>query len=232
MSFRCTVPSWIVTFGALLIALGACGSGERPELTNNSPGGPAVPQGNVVAYRFDTDGPFGEGETSAWTQVAGSWVVAGGVAAAEFGTEVSAKGTVALATVPVGSGDGFFQVTLATSGNQAGLVFRFSNPENYWFVAAAPDFASWGLVKVIDGEREAIGNIGLAPVGNKTTVGVLLDGSEITVMLNGKTFETLTDTTHMAASSAGLFVGGNVRDSTATFDEFMSLAVNQVGDDS
>lgn len=216
---------YVLAFPVFLVA--ACGGAERPALSTSSP---SSASGTDASYTFASDDPFGEGDNAIWTEVLGGWQVRSGRAEAVSGVETTAKGTVALATVPVGSSDALLQVRLPTVGNQAGLVFRFSNPENYWFVAAAPDFASWGVVKVVDGERESVGDIGLAPVADRTTVGVLLDGSDITVLLNGRVVDTLSDATHIDAASAGLFVGGNVAESTASFDDFEVRLSGEIAD--
>jgi len=70
--------------------------------------------------------------------------------------------------------NGFVQITMATVTNQSGLVFRLRNASNYWAIVAAPPFATWNVIRVVDGETETIGNVGLAPVIDRTVIALWL----------------------------------------------------------
>ncbi len=235
-AFLAARPGLVAAVLTVAVVAVGCGNSGRPELTNETlETATSAADGTIVSFGFDDSGPLGSESTDRWVTVSGEWAVVDGMLTVAQSGEQSAdqrsadqtSPDLALATFPMGASDGFLQVTLSSVANQAGLVFRFSNPENYWYVTVAPDFGSWNVVKVIDGKRKPVGDVGVAPVGDSTSVGVFLDGPDITVMLDGKTFDTITDRTHVGATSAGLLVGWRASESVAAFDDVLVLAVNQ-----
>ncbi len=208
----------------LLFAATACSSAARPQVVDPAISSAVDRSGLVTTYRFEETGEIGVVEgTEAWSAVHGDWSSDNGV----LRVNTPATTTPAIATVRLSAPDGLVQVTLASLDNQAGLIFRYVNPSNYWYVAAAPDFGSWNVVKIVDDEPAEVGQVGLGPVADNTTIGVVLDDATISILLNGKTFDTIVDETHAGALVAGVTVRANPSSTTATFDDFIALVVDQ-----
>ncbi|HEX3540134.1 MAG TPA: hypothetical protein VHT75_06765 [Acidimicrobiales bacterium] len=158
----------------------------------------------------------------AWHPITGGWGVLGGAAV------VSAPVPENLAVVALARPAAIAGVTLATLREGAGLVFRYQDPDNFWYVTAAPSFATWSIGRVLDGTNEVVGNTGLSPVGDGTTVAVRTTSRLVDVALNGVIVKTVTDPTLGHAVGAGLMAGG-AGAGDARFHDFAAAPVAPSG---
>jgi len=172
---------------------------------SSSPEAPLAVGGGLDSFsRFDSP-------TSLGTMPGGpSWRSAAGVWAVGYGQAYPARPIAErnLAVVPLGHGDGAVQVRLAHVVQGAGVVFRYRDPANYWYVAATPTYASWAVVKVVAGHEESVANTGFSPVGDGTTVAVRFEGATIKVALDGTVKAKVTDAALADAGGVGLAVRG------------------------
>jgi len=180
--------------------------------------------GAVASGRSPALDPFGRDDSTSalgsmpaglsWQAVSGTWGTAGGQA---YVSRPGAHSDLAVVRPPIG--DGVVQVRMAKSGRLAGLVFRYRGSSDYWAVVAAPDYATWVVVRVAAGEETVVGNTGLVSTGDGTTIGVRLRGADVDVMVDGRIMTTVTtgpaDGTDMVGMVADSSEGGVVR-----FDDF------------
>jgi len=116
-----------------------------------------------------------------WFSVSGTWGVTGGTAyVARPGNGYN------LSVVNMHTPDGNVQVTLKKLVAGAGLVFRYHNPFNYWLVSASPKLATWAVQRVENAKLVTVGDLGVVPVQDETTVSVRLSGPQITVAIDGQ----------------------------------------------
>jgi hypothetical protein len=118
----------------------------------------------------------------------------------------------------MGGTDGTVGATVASMATGWGLVFRYANPFDYWYVSAVPAFATYNIVRVADGRDEVVGRTGLAEVAPGTRVEVALDGPVIEVSVDGTLVYTTADDHAFGATHAGLI--SLVADSRVAWDEF------------
>lgn len=119
---------------------------------------------------------------TSWQAGAGTWGVDGGLAAA---TAPVPGPNLAVLDAPLADGEASVRVARVTA--RAGIVFRYHDPRNYWAVEAAPGFATWGVVQVVDGHESVVGDTGLASTTDGTTVGVRMHGDSVEVVVDGRT---------------------------------------------
>lgn len=139
-------------------------------------------------------GPGGAG----WQEVAGRWGTSGGqayVSAPAPGRDLAVVGAA-----------GSVQARLARMAPGAGLVFRYQDPANYWYVAAVPAYASWAVIKVVNGQEQVMGKTVLSPVQDDTTVTVASKGNTIDVAIDGVVRRSLSDPVLANATTVGLTV--------------------------
>jgi len=136
------------------------------------------------------------------------WRSIGGVWAVGYGQAYPAKPISGrnLAVLDLGHGDGAVQVRVPHLGQGAGVVFRYRDPADYWYVAATPAYASWAVVKVVGGHEEAVTTTGFSQVGDGTTVAVRFEGDEITVALDGAVKAQVSDGALSDAGGVGLTI--------------------------
>ena len=181
----------------------------------------------VIVDSFDTVGPEAlPAHEFEWGAAIGSWAAERGVA--RVVSPASEGGVPALVIAGTQTADGLVQVTMSQVTNGSGLAFRLKTAANYWALVAAPPFATWNLVKVVEGEAETVGNVGVAPVAAGTTIGVMLDGDDIRVMIDGRVRLTLSDRTHNDGTWIGLVAqGGPVTE--ARWDDVLVMAAAAPG---
>jgi hypothetical protein len=129
------------------------------------------------------------------------------------------------AVTDLGSGNGSVTATAATMAQGWGIVFRYRGPFNYWMLQASTEYATYNLVKVVDGELESVapGGIGLAPIRDGTKVGVEFQGPAITIMLDDQSVAIFRDPHLQNATKVGMIVSpGGV--ATARWDDFTAQA--------
>lgn len=109
-----------------------------------------------------------------------------------------------------------------------GLVFRYENPLNYWFVSAVPDLATWSIGYVAEGTVVEVGNLGVVSTAAGTVIGVRLEGSAIEALVDGIQAAAFDDPTLAGATGAGLLAGGNTP-AGARWDNFVATAASRAG---
>lgn len=159
------------------------------------------------------------------------WVIASGRWGLEGGQALVAEPEegVNRAVVDVGSGDMTAAVTISRMVPGAGLVFRYGGPLDHWSVRSVPDVATWQVVKVVGGKGEVVGNLGLAPIADGTTIAVDVRGSQINIRVNGKAFGSFDDGDLSQATSVGLTaVEASAAD--VRFDHFQASPLTPAAD--
>lgn len=172
--------------------------------------------------RDDTDDGLGALPSGApWVVQSGSWAIRSGEAVVAQ-PEPERRNTVFVAS---GYPDPQAQVRLTTVANGAGMVFRYQGECNFWAVYAVPEYATWNVEKVIDCARvgaeedsPVFRTITGAPVGDGTTVGVVLSGEQVQIVLNGTIALTFADPDLAGVGKVGLTTRG---ESDAAFDDFV-----------
>lgn len=173
--------------------------------------------------RDDSDDGLGALPSGApWVVQSGTWAIRSGEAVVAQ-PEAERRNTVYVAT---GYPDPQAQVRLTTIANGAGMVFRYQGECNFWAVYAVPEFATWNVEKVIDCERvggegdsPVYRTITGAPVGEGTTVGVVLSGEQVQIVLNGTIALTFDDPDLAGVGRLGLTSRG---DAEVAFDDFVA----------
>lgn len=169
--------------------------------------GPAA-RASIVDTFDRADAPNELGATDSgqpWTAESGVWGIRDGEAVL---VEPNPDGLRSIAVVDTGSSNGTVSATAGTMTAGWGLVFRYQGPFNYWYITASPDFATYNLARVVDGEVQPLGGVGLAGVDDGSVVQVRLDGATIEISINGNPVKAITDTTLMGATKAGLVAAG------------------------
>lgn len=164
--------------------------------------------------------PLGDARTGqAWEAVSGRWEVHDGAAQV---TEPNDLGVRTAAVVDLASSDGAVAVTAASMVRGFGLVWRFEDAFNYWFITAAPEFGSWRLQRLDDGTAVDLGGIGLAPAEDGTTVEVRFEGRTTTIFVDGEPRREVVDDALVEATGVGLLVEGD--DAVqAAWDDFVAV---------
>lgn len=177
----------------------------------------------AVADDFDrADNATSLGDTTtgqAWTAVAGTWGIQG--EAAYVAVPNQGAGGRNVAVVDLGSSNGAVEATASGISAGWGLVFRYQGPNNYWMVAAAPEFGTYNLQKVVDGQVVAAvkGGLGNAAVTDGTKVRVEFSGPTVTVKINGNLLKSIQDPALQSATNVGLVVPKGGADA-ARWDDF------------
>lgn len=177
--------------------------------TSSSPAAPMrgtlQVRGSVDAFHRPADavalGSFPGGPP--WQAAKGTWGIANEQAYVAAPSGATDLAVLAFDQVPAG-----VQVRVATVTSNAGLVFRYRDPTDYWAVVAIPYYGTWGIVRVVGGRHSVLANTSLAPVGDGTIVAVHLSGATIEVAVDGQLTRSLTDPTLQNAAGVGLTAGG------------------------
>ncbi len=172
--------------------------------------GPDAP----VRDAFDrADGSLGKTPTGQqWKVDGGSWAVRD----REAVLSSRPTDTASIATVDIGSTEGWIQVTASTAPDGVGAVFRYQDPKNYWRVVAVPGYATFNVFKVINGAETRVGSTGITnyatmavgaeKVGLNVTIGIRMRGEEFTVFIDGFEMVTMRATELIKARRAGIVV--------------------------
>lgn len=178
--------------------------GEQPEVTR--PGG----RGLVVdTFAADDSDRLGSTETGhRWFEVSGSWSVDDSEATAAPDGDTGA----AVAVVDPRQVDGTYTVTMSRVVPGAGVVFRYAGPRNFWYLSAAPQAATWRVVRVVEGEPIEVDTLGVAPIGDGTTIAVESEGATLAFTVDGQRRKAITDEALVGHSRVGLFASGTGTD--------------------
>lgn len=156
----------------------------------------------------------------AWDAVAGVW----GIDAAQVYLAVpQLDGSANLLLLDMGSADGRVSTVFARSRLGAGLVFRYTSPEDYYVLLPAGGFGTWVVQHVVDGEAASNEGVGLAPSADGTTVELELDGDSVTVRVADDEPATIQlDGDGAGATRVGFVVQG-YRADEARWDDFYAV---------
>ena len=148
-----------------------------------------------------------------WQADAGSWGISDNEA---YVATPSDRGSYAV--VARSHAEGAVQVRLSKVTSGAGLLFRYRGVSDHWAVIAVPQYASWAIVRVVDGKSTPVANTGLSSTNDGTTLAVRLDGRKIEVIVNGRVMKTLTDDALRDGKVGMVAIGPDARN--ARFDDF------------
>jgi hypothetical protein len=112
------------------------------------------------------------------------------------------------------------RASFSTVATQAGLVFRYEDEANYWQIVAAPDYGTWAISRVENGNIKTIGDTGFFA---GSTVEVIFVGSTIQFWLDGVLREAIRDDFLAESNGIGLIVGPG--EEKAVCDEILANTV-------
>jgi hypothetical protein len=195
----------VVAFGAaavVAVLVGASRHGETAQTLGNDVllRDTFVRHDDALSLGRLKDGPQ-------WHAVAGAWGIHRGQAYVADPAEPAS-----LAVIETPGRPEEIAVTLTHVENNAGLVFRYRDEKNYWAVLAAPKYAIWYVIKVLDGKTETVAKTGLQPVLDPTRITVRLSGNVIEVWAEWGSGSTppkrFSDPDNASARRAGLIAVG------------------------
>ena len=161
---------------------------------------PVPDPGGADDFARDSDGPIGVSSSGdKWRIIKGGWVTDSGRAAVADGAE-----GVSLALLPVGAPNATISVTADVMAPGLGLAFRCRNAGNCWRLEAVPDLGTWNLIKAARGIETEMGNLGIVPIADGTTVSVFAAEDLIVVSVDGEEALTVRDPEFREEGSAGL----------------------------
>jgi hypothetical protein len=128
---------------------------------------------------FDGVGVASNGDS--WSSVNGKWGIDAGQA---FMQEGNFDGSRNLVVLDMGSPNGEIAVLFARVRQGAGLVFRYTSPDDLWMLIPVPDYGTWAVQRRVDGELVFNENIGLAHSDDGTRAVLRLDGPEAEVQID------------------------------------------------
>lgn len=222
-SWRNATPEWAAAGADSRIRYMISGYTHVPITGSGGSTAPVVPfvefydyQGNLLAHvdsrayghsavdsftdptAFSASRALEYGSSYTWTTPTGSWVrdgyLGGTARPATPGTR-----SIALTT---GDADCQVAVTLRTAQNAGqvqGLVFRYSDDNNYWRATRS------SIVKKVSGVLTSVGSYSKA-ISNGDRLKVVMQGSVITVYRNGVQVYTVTDSFNSTANRHGMLV--------------------------
>lgn len=141
--------------------------------------------------RQDTARRLGEtGTGQEWQAVSGRWGIADNAATNTSGDDDARS--LAVVDSETDTSDGLVEVTLSTVERDAGLLFRYRDPDNYWAVTANPGLGTWTVRRVLDGDGDRVGEM-IAPAIDGTTVTVIQNGSNLRFLVDGDDYLSIDD---------------------------------------
>jgi hypothetical protein len=162
----------VVVLAVLAVVLTRGGGGGEVEAGGSmaGPAGRAAARGLVVDTFSGGEGsPIETTESGQpWSVVAGDWAVRGGDASVTPWPDAPTSAIVVDPRQPGGT----FTVTFSRVVPGAGVVFRYGGPRNFWYLTAAPQSATWRVVRVVDGVQTEVDTLGVVPVADGTTIAV------------------------------------------------------------
>ena len=132
--------------------------------------------------------------------------------------EPNDAGPRSVTLLDAGATNARIEATVGRATPAWGIVFRYANPFNYWYLQAAPDYAVLNVVRMVNGEAQVIGATELASLADGATVTVVLDGGAIEVRVDDVAVFLLTNDHCLGASKTGLVGFGDA--AGASWDSF------------
>jgi hypothetical protein len=199
---------WKVVAGAVasLAIAAALGVGAYAVFGDDATPAATTSKGIVDDFeRADAASMGKAGSHTEWEAVTGSFGVADGRAIV---TESNPTGPRTIAVVDVGATNAHITAEAGRLANGWGLVFRFVDPFNYWYIQAAPQYAVYNVVRVSEGIPEQMGKSILAATADGCVVELKLHGALIEIDVNGQLVFTATNDHALGATRAGLISYG------------------------
>lgn len=146
----------------------------------------ALPPNFPLAAVDEFDRPDGDGLGRAasgqrWRPVRGRWGVRDGQAA----LLIAANGEPSLALLPTAAPGGTVTAEVSTPAAGSGLAFRCRNARNCWYLEVVPQYGTWNVVRVVDGRRTKVADLGVVPVAPGTEVSVAMTPDRLTFFIDG-----------------------------------------------
>lgn len=143
---------------------------------------------------------------TAWgTPTNGTWGTSGTQAYVVSSTAVS------IAPISAYNSDGWVQCTIGgTPVDNMGIVFRYSNSTNYWYMYRSAAFGTWNINKVVSGTSTFVTNLGLQNTSAGAVIKVEFVGSTIRAYVDGYLGATITDSALSTNTGVGLYAPSGV----------------------
>lgn len=212
------------------------GSDDTAEPTTGAPGASAPGGDGATVTISGTEDTFDRPDTNGgvdplpngvrWDFPNGTWDIRNGEV-----TLVAPSDTRNFMVVDVGLPDVQAQVRLSKAVSGAGLTFRYQDEFHFWALEPSPENSAINIIKV---DTEALGppnSLGVfrtvkdVPVADGSTVGVILTGDQIQVILDGKVVDSFEDPYLAGTGGVGLTARGTVeapRIGDARWDDFVA----------
>jgi hypothetical protein len=207
--------------GCLLLVGGGFASGWLARDASTASDAPANSAAAPLADLFDAspgalDGRAVPGRPGAtWADPSGSLIVADGTVRIVPNADLPV-----IAILEQGGTITSVRAAFSTVAATAGLVFRYQDTDNYWQVTAAPNFGTWAISRVEQGEATAMGDVGFT---SGSTIDVIFAGSSIQFLVDGVLGEFIRDDFLEEAELVGLVVGPTGDD--VVVDEFFANTI-------
>lgn len=142
----------------------------------------------------------------AWVAERGSFRSADGAA---WVAEPNPAGPRTMTVADIGAVNAEISVTAGQMANGWGIVFRYHDPSNFWFVQAAPDYAVFSVYRVAGGTAERVAATSLVELRDGMTVDVALQGRQVSVSVSGREIFRRDDDHGFGSTGAGLLAGSD-----------------------
>ena len=146
---------------------------------------------------------------AAWEFINGTWDIRDGEVAL-----VAPSATRNFMVVDVGYPDQQSQVRLTKAVSGAGMTFRYQDEFHFWAIEPVPEFAALNIIKVENEAQGPEGSFGVfrqvkdVPVADGASIGVILTGDQIQVVVDGKVVDTFDDPYLAGTGRVGLTARG------------------------
>ncbi len=188
--------------------------GSEPESGEVAVRQPGATDAFARADTASTLGPSDSGQR--WQSMKGTW----GIDGSQAYVAVPDPATASLATVGVEVTEGRAEVTAAVMAPGVGLAFRCRGPLFCWRVEAVPEVGTWNVIKVVQGEEFSVGNLGVVPVADGTTVAVEMQGPNLEFFVDGVSALQVEDPELAFETRAGLSLREPAGATTARWSNF------------
>jgi hypothetical protein len=137
-----------------------------------------------------------------WRVASGTWAIRDREAVLQSAPTLKPS----VATVDTGRSQGWVQVTASVLPTGTGLVFRYQDAANYWWVDAVPQFGVLNIYRLDRGAPVKMGATPLTSFADGSTVTIRLRGKEITLFVDGFRAFDITSPFLRGARGAGMMI--------------------------
>jgi hypothetical protein len=220
----------IVLIAAIVSLLVTAGEDDAPAPTATpSPVSSGGTPSTVVVATDDFDRPndprsMGVAPTGQpWRTVNGIWGVIDGTA---YLVEASPDAPRNFSLLDTGSGDGSVSARIDRTCPGWGMVFRYVGPYNWWSIQAQPEFATYNVVKFIDGTENLVARLSPVPTSDGTEIRVDYAGAVIRVYADGEQVGVIQDSHALGGETVGLVANQPCTDA-GRWDDFQASAAEE-----